>query len=114
MIHVKNTDEGYSVSAEGTMMGLNDEVAGIIEEFVANAYKEGAKRGGNAFGIFFAQMEYASILNLSVERIKESLGFDLLDTEVAFPKSVKKPNPFTMGMSGEAFMQFMKDMKGEV
>ena len=114
MIHVKNTDEGYSVSADGTMIELNDEVSGIIEEFVANAYKEGAERGGNAFGILFAQMEYALILNMSVERIKESLGFDLLDTEVAFPKSVRKPNPFTMGMSGEAFMQFMKDMKGEV
>ena len=113
MIHVKNTDEGYSVSVEGTMMELSDEVSGIIEDLVVKAYKEGAERGGNAFGIFFAQAEYASILDLSVERIKGSLGFDLLDTEVAFQKSVKKTNPFTMGMSGEAFAQFLKDMKGE-
>ena len=31
-----------------------------------------------------------------------------------FYLSKGKKNPFTMGMSGEAFMQFMKDMKGEV
>lgn len=112
MIHVKEDVNGYKVSVSGSAKQLIDETSGVIEELIKHVYNEFSSNGDNKSAREVAKIEFATIVGMSVERIKESLGFDILgDDEEEVVK--EKPNPFTMGMSGDALTQFLMGMRGE-
>ena len=112
MIHVKEDVNGYKVSVSGSAKQLIDETSGVIEELIKHVYNEFSSVGDNKSARELAKIEFATIVGMSVDRIKESLGFDILgDDEEEMVK--EKPNPFTMGMSGDALTQFLMGMRGE-
>ena len=112
MIHVKEDENGYKVSLSGSAKQLIDETSGVIEELIKHVYNEFSSTGDNKSARELAKIEFATIVGMSVDRIKESLGFDILgDDEEEVVK--EKPNPFTMGMSGDALTQFLMGMRGE-
>ena len=116
MIHVKEDENGYKVSLSGSAKQLIDETSGVIEELIKHVYNEFSSTGDNKSARELAKIEFATIVGMSVDRIKESLGFDILgddEEEVEQKSAEKKPNPFTMGMSGDALTQFLMGMRGE-
>lgn len=117
MIHVKGSDngKGFVVTIEGTAKQIIDETSGIIEELVKNIYNDFLGFKDDKIARKIAKMEFAMILGMSADRIKESLGIDVLGDDEEDEQMVvdEKPNPFTMGMSGDALTQFLMGMRGE-
>ena len=117
MIHVKGSEkgDGFTVTVEGSSKQIIDETSGIIEEIIQSVYNDFLTLADDKIARRIAKMEFAMIVGMSTDRIKESLGFDILSDEEEVEQKVaeKKPNPFTMGMSGDALTQFLMGMKGE-
>lgn len=114
MINVKGSEkgDGFTVTIEGSFKQIIDETSGIIEEIINNAYNDFLTPADDKIARRIAKMEFAMIVGMSVDRIKERIGFDILgDDEEEVVK--EKPNPFTMGMSGDALTQFLMGMRGE-
>lgn len=114
MIHVKGSEkgDGFTVTVEGSSKQIIDETSGIIEEIIQSVYNDFLTLADDKIARRIAKLEFAIIVGMSVDRIKESLGFDILgDDEEEVVK--EKPNPFTMGMSGDALTQFLMGMRGE-
>ncbi|MBP5161771.1 MAG: hypothetical protein ILP16_02185 [Spirochaetales bacterium] len=114
MIKVENKGDQFAVSMQGSGKSLMDECSGVIEELVNHTYKSVAEVGGHDMAKDVSALAFSAIIGLSVERIKRSLGFDILDVD--YEEEDVKPvgSPFTMGMSGEALLDFLKGMKGEI
>ena len=118
MIHVKGSKkgDGFTVTVEGSSKQIIDETSGIIEEIIESVYNDFLTLADDKIARRIAKMEFAMIIGMSTDRIKESLGFDILgddEEEVEQKVAEKKPNPFTMGMSGDALTQFLMGMRGE-
>lgn len=117
MINVKGSEkgDGFTVTIDGSFKQIIDETSGIIEEIINNVYNDFLTPADDKIARRIAKMEFAMIIGMSVDRIKERIGFDILSDEEEVEQNVaeKKPNPFTMGMSGDALTQFLMGMRGE-
>lgn len=98
---VDESKEGFSIEIEGRADRLCGECAGAASEIIAAAYKED--------GLEEALFTFASIVAHTLQYVEQDLGIDLMEELKNVNKQMRR-DPFTMGMSGDAFAQFMSDI----
>lgn len=98
---VDESKEGFSIEIEGRADRLIGECAGAASEIIAAAYKED--------GLEEALFTFASIVAHTLQYVEQDLGIDLMEELRNVNKQMHR-DPFTMGMSGDAFAQFMDDI----
>jgi len=98
---VDESKEGFSIEIEGRADRLVGECAGAASEIIAAAYKEG--------GTEEAIITFANIVEQTLQYVEQDLGIDIMK-ELREANSTMCRDPFTMGMSGDAFAQFMSDI----
>lgn len=91
---VDENKEGFSIEIEGRADRLVGECAGA-------AYKED--------GLEEALFTFASIVAHTLQYVEQDLGIDLMEEMRNVNKQMRR-DPFTMGMSGDAFAKFMNDI----
>ena len=102
MIRTKaNGEGGFAVMIGGCSVDLVGECAGAASEIIAAAYKEG--------GTEEAIITFANIVEQTLQYVEQDLGIDIMK-ELREANSTMRRDPFTMGMSGDAFAQFMSDI----
>ena len=98
---VDENKEGFSIEIEGRADRLVGECAGAASEIIAAAYKED--------GLEEALFTFASIVAHTLQYVEQDLGIDLMEEMRNVNKQMRR-DPFTMGMSGDAFAKFMNDI----
>ena len=101
MIRTVSNGEGFSVEIEGYSDNLIGECAGIASEIIAAAYKQK--------GVEKALMTFAQIVAQTLQYVENDIGIDLMEELREANKQMHR-DPFTMGMSGDAFAKFMNDI----
>ena len=100
---VDESKEGFSIEIEGCSDSLVDECAGVASEIIAFVYKEN--------GLEEALFTYASIVANTLQYVWQDTGIDIMkELREASRIRMMHRDPFTMGMSGDAFAQFMSDI----
>ena len=98
---VDENKEGFSIEIEGRADRLVGECAGAASEIIAAAFKED--------GVEEALLTFAQIVAHTLQYVEQDLGIDLMEEMRNVNKQMRR-DPFTMGMSGDAFAKFMNDI----
>lgn len=102
MIRTKaNGEGGFTVMVSGCSVDLVGECAGAASEIIAAAYKEE--------GTEEAIIAFANIVEQTLQYVEQDTGIDIMK-ELREANKTMRRDPFTMGMSGDAFAKFMNDI----
>lgn len=101
MIRTVSNDEGFSVEIEGYSDKIIGECAGIASEIIDQAFKQ--------VGVEEALLTFAQIVAQTLQYVENDIGIDLME-ELRDANRQMHRDPFTMGMSGDAFAKFMNDI----
>lgn len=98
---IDNGDGGFTVRVEGYSVDLVGECAGAASEIITAEYKkEGAEK---------AIITFANIVEQTLQYVEQDTGIDIMK-ELREANRQMHRDPFTMGMSGDAFAKFMDDI----
>lgn len=101
MIRTVSNGEGFSVEIEGFSDKIIGECAGIASEIIDQAFKQD--------GVEEALLTFAQIVAQTLQYVENDIGIDLME-ELREANRQMHRDPFTMGMSGDAFAKFMNDI----